>query len=115
MFKRKKEAIKMMNVMTESEAYKMYLETKQLKQNEINNICEDITASITKQSKNKKYYLKTHFNYWNVRDSTFYGLLEYSKGIKIYFKEKGYNVRTFIFVTGNFDLTLFVHINWRFK
>lgn len=115
LFNRKKQAVQMINALTENDAYKMYMKTKELKQDEINRMCERIEQNILTTSQKKKYSLKKTFSTWDVDNRTFKGLLEYSKGIKLYFKEKGYNIRTFIFFSDYFSLTLYVYINWKFK
>lgn len=112
---RKREAKKMMDMLTESEAYKMYSNVKQAKQEDVNRICMSITDNIIRQANNKKYVLKGYINRYNVTDYTLSALLEYSKEIKSYFRERGYKVRTFIFVDYSFNLTLFIRIHWKFK
>lgn len=112
---RKREAKKMMDMLTESEAYKMYSDVKKAKQEDINDICAAITDNIIKQVNNKQYVLKGYINRRNVTDYTLSSLLEYSKEIKSHFRERGYKVRTFVFVDYGFNLTLFIRINWKFK
>ena len=112
---RKREAKKMMDMLTDSEAYKMYLDVKKAKQETIDSICIAITKRIIGGVNNNKYMVKCYVNRWHVNDYTFSALLEYSKGIKSYFRERGYKVRTFIFIDYSFNLTLFIRINWKFK